>query len=48
MGKRFYFLLGALFCLVFRTYAQLPSFSSDTDEEWYVLQFTTGEAVLQD
>ena len=48
MGKRFYFLLGALFCLVCRTYAQLPTFSTDADEEWYVIQFTTGEAVLQD
>ncbi len=48
MGKHFYYVLGALFCLVFGAKAQSPTFSTDAEEQWYILQFTTGEAVLQD
>lgn len=46
--RHLYFLLAALFACLCGARAQLPTFSNGEAEQWYVVQFTTGEAVLQD
>ncbi len=48
MRKHLCYLLGVLYSLVCVAQAQPLKFSNGAEEQWYVIQFTAGEAVLQD